>query len=166
MLSKVFSFPNPVNEVASRFTAGVVAILGLISLITGFNWIILVMAFGFIARVLSGPSLSPLAMFAVKVFAKFAPFKPKYSPGPPKRFAQGIGAFVTILAAIFSFGFGINIVSQVLISVLVVFASLESGFGLCVGCKMFALLMKLHVIPESVCVECADLTKRYPVLAQ
>ena len=40
------------------------------------------------------------------------------------------------------------------------FATLESVFGICVGCKAFAVLMRLGVIPESVCEECSDLSLR------
>jgi hypothetical protein len=36
-----------------------------------------------------------------------------------------------------------------------VFASLESGFGLCVGCKAFFLGMRLGLVPPSVCEDCA-----------
>jgi hypothetical protein len=43
---------------------------------------------------------------------------------------------------------------------LIVAATLESVFGLCLGCKAFALLMRVGVIPESVCLECADISSR------
>ena len=43
---------------------------------------------------------------------------------------------------------------------LVVFATLESTIGLCVGCKLFALLMRVGVIPQDICAECADLSLR------
>ena len=33
-------------------------------------------------------------------------------------------------------------------------------FGYCLGCKMFALLMRVGVIPASVCAECADVGRR------
>jgi hypothetical protein len=42
--------------------------------------------------------------------------------------------------------------------VLVAFAILESVFGLCMGCKVFALLMRAHVIPETVCERCNNIT--------
>ena len=44
-------------------------------------------------------------------------------------------------------------------------AFLEAAFGFCLGCKVFALLMKGGIIPESVCEECNDLSLRYPDLA-
>jgi hypothetical protein len=45
-------------------------------------------------------------------------------------------------------------------AVMVLFPALESVFGICVGCLLFAGLMRLGVIPEEVCLECADITKR------
>jgi hypothetical protein len=44
--------------------------------------------------------------------------------------------------------------------VMVLFPALESIFGVCVGCILFSGLMRLGVIPEEVCLECADITKR------
>ncbi|NNN21790.1 MAG: DUF4395 domain-containing protein [Acidimicrobiales bacterium] len=161
-----FSFPREVNEVSARFTAGIVAIVGIVTLLSSQYWLLLFMAYGFLARVGWGPKFSPLAQFAVRVVAKNLPEHAKMSPGPPKRFAQAIGASVTTIAAVSALGFGNTSVAIVLVSMLVVFASMESLAGVCVGCKMFAILMKLHVIPESVCQECADLTKRYPSLAR
>jgi hypothetical protein len=48
---------------------------------------------------------------------------------------------------------------------LVVAASLEAFAGYCLGCKAFALLMRAGVIPESACVECADVSRRAPTIA-
>ncbi|MGH8996422.1 MAG: DUF4395 family protein, partial [Acidimicrobiales bacterium] len=44
-------------------------------------------------------------------------------------------------------------------------AFLESVFGLCLGCRSFAFLMRVGVIPERVCPECADLSRRHRQLA-
>ena len=43
----------------------------------------------------------------------------------------------------------------VLAGIIALFASLESGFGLCVGCKAFFLGMRLGLVPPSVCEDCA-----------
>jgi hypothetical protein len=45
----------------------------------------------------------------------------------------------------------------VLLAGLIVSATLESVFAICLGCKAFAVLMRLGIIPESVCERCADL---------
>ena len=41
----------------------------------------------------------------------------------------------------------------------------EAAFGFCLGCRIFALLMRLGVIPETVCEDCNDLSLRLPSLA-
>jgi len=43
---------------------------------------------------------------------------------------------------------------------LIAAATLESVFALCIGCKAFALLMRIGVIPESVCEECNNIWSR------
>ena len=91
-----FSFPHPVNEKAARVVAGGVLVLAIVTLATSWYWLLTVIAAGFIARVLTGPKLSPLGRLATGVVApRLGP--PKYVSGPPKRFAQGIGATVTTI---------------------------------------------------------------------
>ncbi len=85
----------------------------------------------------------------------------RLTPGPPKRFAQAIGAIFTVSATVAYYGFDQPTVAYGLIAVLVLFAALESLLGFCMGCKVFALLMRLGVIPESVCEECNDLSLRW-----
>jgi hypothetical protein len=41
----------------------------------------------------------------------------------------------------------------------VLLATLESVFGLCLGCRVFALLMRAGVIPPDVCERCVDITR-------
>jgi hypothetical protein len=42
----------------------------------------------------------------------------------------------------------------------VVAAGLESIFAVCLGCRVFSLLMRIGVVPASVCEECADISLR------
>jgi Domain of unknown function (DUF4395) len=149
----VFSFPNPVNEKAARLVAGVVAVAGLTILATGWFWLLIPVTYGFWARVLTGPTLSPLARAAMKLMAR----DPKHVPGPPKRFAQGLGAAMTSIATILWLT-GSTTAAGVFIALLVIAATLESVFAICLGCHVFAGLMRLGVIPQAVCAECANLT--------
>jgi Domain of unknown function (DUF4395) len=149
----MFTFPNPVNEKAARLVAGVVAVSGLIIMATGWFWLLIPVAYGFWARVLTGPTLSPLARAAMKLMAR----DPKYVPGPPKRFAQGMGAVITTTAGVLALA-GATTAATVLVAMLVVAATLESVFAFCLGCQIFAGLMKAGLVPDSVCLECANLT--------
>jgi hypothetical protein len=44
-------------------------------------------------------------------------------------------------------------------------ALLEAAFGLCLGCLAFGALMRAGLIPEEVCVACADVSLRHPQLS-
>lgn len=153
----LFSFPNPVNEVSARLVAGGVVVLSVVTLATGELWLTVPLAYGFLARVLSGPTLSPLGRLVTRVITPRLPVAPRYAPGPPKRFAQGIGAVVSTTVAILALGFGLTTEAEVLLGLLVGAATLESVFALCIGCKLFALLMHAGVIPVTACEECARL---------
>lgn len=153
-VSGVIGFPNPVNEKAARVVAGWVLLLGLVTLASGWHWLLLVLAVGFLARVLAGPRYSLIGQLATRVIApRLGPAK--LVPGPPKQFAQGIGLVVTGVASVFSLALGVPVVATVLLAVLVAFAALESIVGFCFGCWVFGRLMRLGVIPESVCEACA-----------
>jgi hypothetical protein len=157
----MFSFPNPVNEKAARVVAGVVAITGVVILVTGWHWLLALLAYGFWARVLTGSTLSPLGRLAMRVIApRLGP--PRYVPGPPKRFAQGIGAAFTSAAAILALGFGLDTAADVLTGMLVVAATLESVVALCLGCQIFALLMRAGLVPEQTCERCANIWASKP----
>ena len=160
-MAEVFRFPNPVNEVSARLVAGGVVLLALLTLGTQERWLLLPLAYGFVARVLSGPTLSPLGQLVTRVITPRLPVAPKYVPGPPKRFAQFLGTIVSVSALVLWFGFGQQTVADVLLGMLVVFATLESVFAFCVGCRIFALLMAVHIIPEQVCEACVDIARRH-----
>ena len=160
MASSVFTFPNPVNEVSARLVAGGVVIMAAATIIFDQPWITIVIAYGFVARVLSGPTLSPLGQFVTRVLTPRLGFKEELVAGPPKRFAQGMGAVFSITAAILAVGFGLSTAAYIVLGLLIAAATLESVFALCIGCKAFALLMRIGVIPESVCEECNNIWSR------
>jgi len=154
---KLFSFPDPVNEVSARLVAGGVVVLSLATIAFDQPWLLPVIAYGFVARVLTGPTLSPLGQLVTRVITPRLPVAPKPVPGPPKRFAQGIGAAFSVTAAVLALGLGDRGAAYVVLGLLVVAATLESVLALCLGCKAFALLMRAGVIPASVCERCDDL---------
>jgi Domain of unknown function (DUF4395) len=156
-MSGLLSFPNPVNEVAARVVAAGVVVLSVSAIALQQPWLTAVIAYGFIARVASGPTLSPLGQLATRVIAPRLPVAPRPVAGPPKRFAQGIGATLSVTAATLALGFGADTAAYALLGALVVAATLESVFGLCLGCRAFALLMRAGAIPPAVCEQCANI---------
>ena len=158
-MAGVLSFPRTVNEKAARTVAAVVFAVGVVILVTGAHWLLAVLCVGFVLRVVAGPSLSPLALLATRVVAPRLG-EPKEVPGPPKRFAQAMGAAMTGAGAVLALGFGAEAAATVLTALLVGAAALEAFLAYCVGCRVFALLMRLGLVPERVCAECADVRAR------
>jgi hypothetical protein len=158
-VSELWRFPNPVNEKAARVVAGGVLVLSLLTLATGWWWLLVPIAYGFWARVLTGPTLSPLGWTAQNLIApRLGARRPV--PGAPKRFAQGIGTVFSTAALVLGLLAGLHTAAAVLLGLLVVAAGLESLAGICLGCKMFGWLMRAGLVPASVCLECADISAR------
>jgi hypothetical protein len=151
----LFSFPNPVNETSARLVAGVVAVLAVVTVAFQQGWLIPVLAYGFVARALTGPTLSPLGLLATRVVTPRLPLRHRHSPGPAKRFAQTIGAVFTVTATLLWFAAGLHTAALALVGAIAFFATLESALGLCVGCRVFYLGMRLGLVPPSVCEDCA-----------
>jgi Domain of unknown function (DUF4395) len=158
-VGQLFAFPNPVNEKAARVVAGAVLVIVIVTLATGFYWLLIPLAYGFWARVLTGPRLSPLGFVAQRVVApRLGP--PRLVPGPPKRFAQAMGTVMSSAALVLALILDQHTAADGVLIAFLPAAALESIFGYCIGCKAFALLMALGAIPESVCAECGDLRPR------
>jgi hypothetical protein len=157
---RLFSFPNPVNELSARLVAGGVLTMALVAIVFGQLWLLVPLAYGFVARVLTGPTLSPLGQLVTKVITPRLPLPAKQVPGPPKRFAQGIGATLSVTAVIAWFGFGSSGAAYVLLGAIAAAATLESLFAFCLGCAIFGLLMRWGVIPDEVCDRCNDIGGR------
>ena len=149
----IFNFPNPVNEVAARLVAGMVVMLSLAIILSGQSWLLFLLLYGFLARVLTGPNLSPMGLLATWVLVPILGNRQRPVPGPPKRFAQSVG-LVFSSAALVSFFLVSPLAAKSVVGVLALFAALESGLGFCAGCLVFGYLMRWGLIPKSVCREC------------
>lgn len=155
-LERLFSFPNPVNEVSARLVAGGVVVMAVLTISLNLKWATVVLFYGFVARVLTGPTLSPLGQLVTRVVTPRLGLAERPVAGPPKRFAQGMGVAFSGTALVLT-GLGYWGAGQIVLSLLVAAALLESALGLCLGCKVFAVLMKVGVVPEEVCERCNNI---------
>jgi len=130
-MTTVPRFPRVVDDVTVRLIAAVVLLLALVALDLHQTWIYAVLAVDFILRTTLGPQASPLAR-GVQRFVRPLVTTPKQpTAGVPKRFAAGIGAVLTSVAAIL-WALGRASPAVVAIGVImVVFPALESIFGIC-----------------------------------
>jgi len=160
MRSRLFEFPNPVNETSARLVAAGVVAQGAAYLVFRQWWLLLPLSFGFLARVLSGPRFSPLGQFVTRVVTPRLHVEHQFVAGPPKRFAQGVGLAFSA-GALVATAVGSSSVAAGLITGLVLAATLESAFAFCLGCMVFNRLMRWGLIPAEVCEDCSDITRRF-----
>lgn len=164
MSSRLFGFPNPVNETSARLVAGGVVLQGIGYLVFRQWWQLLPLAYGFLARVLSGPRFSPLGQLVTRVITPRIDAPHRFVAGPPKRFAQGVGLAFSG-GALLAVAAGAPNLALALMAGLAFAATLESVFGFCLGCVVFARLMRWGVIPAEVCEDCNDISRRLAAAA-
>lgn len=150
-MKRIFGFPDTVNETSARLVALGVVLEGVAFLAFRQWWLLIPLVYGFAARVVSGPTLSPLGQLVTRVISPRVDRHPRLVAGKPKRFAQSIGLAFTSGAAI-AWWLGAPTVSVVLIAGLVGAASLEAFAGICVGCLIYGRIWG--------CADCADISAR------
>lgn len=154
-MRRIFHFPDPVNETAARLVALGVVVQAVAFLLLRESWILVPLVYGFVARVLTGPTASPLGQLAVRVATPLLErrfdVESRLVPGPPKRFAQGLGLTFTLGAAI-GWALVAPWLAVALVAGLLVAASLEAVGGVCLGCIAYAAIWG--------CADCEDISDR------
>ncbi len=153
-LRGIFSFPNPVNEIAARLVAAMVVVLSAAAIITEEPLLFVALTYGFVARVFTGPTLSPMGLLVTRVIVPALGNPNRPVAGPPKRFAQMVGLIFSMTALILLVGFEMVGPAKAVVAVLTLFAFLEAFVGFCAGCFVFGYLIRLGVVPQSVCQAC------------
>lgn len=143
-----------VSENRARAIAGLVFVITLASLLLSSPWPFLFLLADFALRAFIRPRWSPLAAVSTSVIAPLLRLseEPLISAAP-KRFAAAMGFIISTLG--FSFGAG-GLTNGLLVCgiSLGLFSFLESAFGFCVGCKIYALMIRAGLIPVEYCPEC------------
>ncbi len=156
-LRQLFRFPDPVNETSARLVATGVVVMAVAFLTLREGWILVPLTYGFLARVASGPTLSPLGQFVTRIATprvearRVGTSHSRHVPGPPKRFAQAIGLGFTALASI-AWLVDAAPVSYALVAMLTVAATLEAVFAICLGCIAYSAIWG--------CADCNDISAR------
>jgi hypothetical protein len=155
------TFPNPVNETSARVVAAGVVAMSVTMIAAEQPWLLLPLTYGFAARALAGPRYSPLGLIATRIVTPRLNINHRYSPGPPKRLAQTIGLAIS-LGCSYCVLTGRRRTANRLLTLLIGAAGLEATLGICLGCKLFAVAMRLGLIPQATCRACEDIWTRYP----
>lgn len=128
-----------------RFTAAVTLVLLAVALLVPTSVaaaIVALQAVLFLTGVSLGVQRTPTAyVFRSLIQPRLAPPAQLEDPRPP-RFAQGVGLVFTVVALV-GFATGAVLLSQVAIGLAVVAALLNAVFGLCLGCELYLLGLRL-----------------------
>jgi hypothetical protein len=159
-LRALLSFPDPVNETSARLVAAGVVAQAVLFLVVREWWVLVPLTYGFLARVGTGPTLSPLGQFVTRIATPAVErrvrrrrpgFESRHVPGRPKRFAQAIGLAFTASASL-AWTLGAPGVALVLTGLLAVAATLEAVFAICLGCIAYSAIWG--------CADCDDISDR------
>ncbi|MFZ9422723.1 MAG: DUF4395 domain-containing protein, partial [Ilumatobacteraceae bacterium] len=151
-----FPFPHPVNETSARIVAAGAVVMSATFAATGAAWILIPLTYGFVARVTTGPALSPLGLLATKVITPRLNVQHRFVAGPPKRFAQFVGVLFSATASVLWL-LDLGTAARIVAAMLAGAAFLESAFAVCLGCIMFGWLIRWGVVPERICEQCNNL---------
>ena len=129
-----------------RFTAAVTLVLLAAALLVPTPVAVALVALQaafFLTGVTLGVQRAPTAyVFKSLIRPRLAPPAGLEDERPP-RFAQGVGLAFTVVALL-GFATGALLVAQIAIGFAVIAALLNAGFGLCLGCELYLLGLRLR----------------------
>jgi hypothetical protein len=138
--------PQTANEKVVRLTAFLTVLLMLAGLFSRLQWIALLLCFDFFIRGFTDRPFSPLRR-AAQALATLFRLKPEMINAGPKIFAAKIGFFFTAVIALTAF-MGLDRIATILAALLILLASLEAFFKICVGCRLYSALQTLKRNPH------------------
>lgn len=127
-----------VDGSVARLTAFFTVVLLLAGLFSNLKWIALLLCLDFFIRGFTRLPISPLRR-AARAQARLLRRKPKTVNAGPKIFAAKIGFLISAAIVILSFA-GLGAVARLVAEIFVLAAGLEAFLGICLGCKIHALL--------------------------
>lgn len=129
-----------INEPTVRVVAFLVVITTIVGIVFQSPVIFLLLTADFLIRGFYNKQWSVFRSIGVRI-TDALDFKPKLIDAGGKKFAAKIGFFITASLTISSI-FEWYIALTVLGAVLIFFATLESAFAYCVGCKLYPFYLK------------------------
>ena len=162
---KVFSFGEYVNgsaykmleERRMRGSAGIMFLLGLIAMVNGFvlqqyeviPYISGFLLLNFLIGIFINPKFSP-TVFVASIFVRKQ--TPLYIGAIQKKFAWSLGLGLTAVMFVMSLllqndvSYFESTCMLCIICLLLLF--LETAFGICIGCKIYKLFIRMRIIPK------------------
>lgn len=149
------SAPYPVvNDRSVRAGAGIMFALGFFAFMQALylgnflylKIIVTIFFIDFLMKAVIGSRFSPISFLGDLVVKGQ---EPEYVGAIQKRFAWSIGLVMATTMMFLLFMFDVRgMVNLVICSICLIFMFFESSFGICVGCKIYAVLLKLGIIKK------------------
>jgi hypothetical protein len=127
----------------ARFGAAISTIVLALVLVTGSGWLLAAQALVFAAGAAFGLRHAPYGMiFRWLVRPRLGPPR-ELEPGPPPRFAQGVGAVCGAVGVI-GYGTGVTALGLAATAAALAAAFLNAAFGFCLGCEMYLMIQRFR----------------------
>jgi thiol-disulfide isomerase/thioredoxin len=135
--------PTPIDPRGPRTNQAVLALALVLGFVTSQTWVAPLFAAVLFLGAAFGPKWGPvLRLYGAVIRPRLSPPSELEDPRPP-RFAASVGvAFLT--AASLAFVAGATTLGWILALVVAALAALAATTGLCVGCEMYVLLVRLR----------------------
>jgi hypothetical protein len=147
--------PYPVlNERDARAAAGIMLILGILAFVQAFiyrrfEWInvfVILFFLEFLIRIAVNPSFAPFYAWG-SLFVSNQ--RPEWVGAAQKRFAWLLGALMAVAMIVLIYVFNVRgPVNAIICMICLTLMWLETSLGICVGCKIYAGLIKLGLIKK------------------
>jgi len=135
--------PAPIDPRGPRTNQAVLAVALVLGFLTGQQWVAPMFAVVLFLGAAFGPAWGPvLRLYAAVLRPRLAPPAELEDPRPP-RFAASVGVAFLVAASI-AFAAGAPAIGWVLSLMVAALAALAAITGLCVGCEMYVLLVRVR----------------------
>jgi Domain of unknown function (DUF4395) len=148
------TIPAQVDVRGPRFVAWVTTVVLVFTLITSAvsasaaAVILAVQAVVFAVGALAGPKRHPYGLvFAGLIAPRLGPVRDR-EPVPPLKFAQLVGLIFAVVG-VAGFATGALYVGAVATGAALVAALLNAAFGICLGCRLYPLAVRLRPVPKA-----------------
>jgi len=126
---------------AARVNGAITIVVLAVAAFTPAKWVLIPLAADFFVKAALGLRTSPLCRVSRAVVTALR-LTPQLEDEAPKRFASGIG-FVFSLGSVIAFYAGAPAIAMSLLGVFAFCAILEAAAGVCIGCKVYGIIVPL-----------------------
>ncbi|WP_232660778.1 DUF4395 domain-containing protein [Pseudonocardia sp. TRM90224] len=133
----------PVDPRGVRFAAALTTVVLALVLLSGSGWLLAAQGVVFALGAFAGMRFSPYSVLFRSLVARRLGPPSEREDAAPVRFSQLVG-FVFAVAGTVGFFTGLTVLGIIATAFALVAAFLNAAFGFCLGCEMYALIVRLR----------------------